>query len=137
MTENLFDILRNGQRQVTPELMDVVLRALDTVNSQFEEISNRQEPTNASPDLIKELTHLVEGNDSQTKSDPSDNHVNPVSQDSSSSNKASEKIDIKDDEFEEFLDAINQEEARVAASDSSAAVSTSSSDDITDEEFEN
>ena len=33
ITENLFDILRNGQRTVTSELMDVVLQALDTVNA--------------------------------------------------------------------------------------------------------
>lgn len=44
VTENLFDILRNGQRTVTSELMDVVLQALDAVNSQFEAVQQRQEP---------------------------------------------------------------------------------------------
>ena len=38
VTENLFDILRNGKRVVTSELMDVVLQALDTVNAQFTDI---------------------------------------------------------------------------------------------------
>ena len=33
--ENVFDILRNGQRQVSASLMDTMLRALDTVNEQF------------------------------------------------------------------------------------------------------
>ncbi|GAL14467.1 signal transduction histidine kinase CheA [Vibrio astriarenae] len=33
--ENVFDILRNGQRSVTASLMDTMLRALDTVNEQF------------------------------------------------------------------------------------------------------
>ncbi|HSC68731.1 MAG TPA: Hpt domain-containing protein, partial [Cellvibrio sp.] len=41
LTENLFDILRNGKRTVTPELMDVVLQALDMVNQQFELVSQR------------------------------------------------------------------------------------------------
>ena len=39
VTENLFDILRNGKRTVTSELMDVVLQALDMVNQQFELVS--------------------------------------------------------------------------------------------------
>ena len=33
--ENVFDILRNHQRSVTPELMDVILQALDTINDMF------------------------------------------------------------------------------------------------------
>ena len=41
VTENLFDVLRNGQRQVTSELMDVVLQSLDTINQQFAEVSQR------------------------------------------------------------------------------------------------
>ncbi len=30
--ENVFDILRNGKRTVTAELMDVILQALDAIN---------------------------------------------------------------------------------------------------------
>ena len=41
VTENLFDILRNGQRVVTPELMDVVLQALDAVNEQFSDVHHK------------------------------------------------------------------------------------------------
>ncbi len=32
IAENVFDILRKGERRVTAELMDVVLQALDSVN---------------------------------------------------------------------------------------------------------
>ena len=32
IAENVFDILRKGERRVTSDLMDVVLQALDTVN---------------------------------------------------------------------------------------------------------
>ena len=59
ITENLFDILRNGQRTVTSELMDVVLQALDTVNAQFAAVSARQEAMPASPELIARLERLV------------------------------------------------------------------------------
>ncbi|ART83394.1 chemotaxis protein CheA [Oceanisphaera profunda] len=53
--ENVFDILRNGQRQVTSELMDVILRALDAVNLMFSELQNREELTPAEPELLDEL----------------------------------------------------------------------------------
>ncbi len=44
VTENLFDSLRNGQRDVTPELMDVVLKALDAINEQFFDIQQKNSP---------------------------------------------------------------------------------------------
>ncbi|GAB2198518.1 chemotaxis protein CheA [Sessilibacter sp. MAH4] len=59
VTENLFDILRNGKREVTSELMDVVLQALDAVNSQFDQVQNRVEPSPADESLIESLERLV------------------------------------------------------------------------------
>ena len=59
VTENLFDILRNGKREVSSELMDVVLQALDAVNLQFDQISKREELTPADPALIAGLERLV------------------------------------------------------------------------------
>src|SRR5690554_883790 len=44
VTENLFDNLRNGKRQVTSELMDVVLQALDAVNNMFSQVKERVPP---------------------------------------------------------------------------------------------
>src|SRR3989338_960825 len=44
IAENVFDILRKGERSVEPELMDVVLRALDAVNTMFDEVRNRLDP---------------------------------------------------------------------------------------------
>ena len=41
--ENVFDILRNHQRSVTPELMDVILQALDTINAMFAQVQAREE----------------------------------------------------------------------------------------------
>ena len=35
IAENVFDILRKGERRVDSELMDVVLQALDAVNAMF------------------------------------------------------------------------------------------------------
>lgn len=58
VAENVFDLLRNGQRSVTPELMDVVLRALDTVNEMFECVRGGEMPPPAEEDLIADLTRL-------------------------------------------------------------------------------
>ncbi|GAA6168567.1 chemotaxis protein CheA [Sessilibacter corallicola] len=65
VTENLFDILRTGKREVTSELMDVVLEAVDTINEQFEALQARQEPDQADPGLIHRLGRLVACEDLQ------------------------------------------------------------------------
>lgn len=59
--ENLFDMLRNGEIKVSPELMDVVLQALDTVNVMFDAVRGGQEPENADPQLIKALIAFASG----------------------------------------------------------------------------
>ncbi|MGI0115292.1 chemotaxis protein CheA [Zooshikella sp. RANM57] len=56
VAENVFDTLRNGQRAVTPELMDVVLQALDKVNEMFSQVRDRQDPEPADRSLIEALT---------------------------------------------------------------------------------
>lgn len=45
IAENVFDILRKGERRVSSELMDVVLQALDTVNAMFDQVREQSEPT--------------------------------------------------------------------------------------------
>lgn len=49
IAENVFDVLRKGERRVDAELMDVVLEALDTVNSMFGQVRERAEVTPATP----------------------------------------------------------------------------------------
>ena len=41
--ENLFDMLRNGKRTLSAELMDVILQALDAINVMFAQVQNREE----------------------------------------------------------------------------------------------
>lgn len=59
--ENLFDMLRNGDVKVTPELMDVVLQALDSVNVMFEAVRNGQQLEDADPQLIQALIACCSG----------------------------------------------------------------------------
>ena len=60
IAENVFDILRKGERRVDSELMDVVLEALDAVNGMFGEVRERREPTPATPELLAALARLAE-----------------------------------------------------------------------------
>lgn len=53
--ENLFDLLRNGQRSVTPVLMDTILQALDAINEMFVQVQNREPLTPADAQLIETL----------------------------------------------------------------------------------
>ena len=60
IAENVFDILRKGERSVDAELMDVVLEALDAVNGMFAQVRERSPITAASPELLAALARLAE-----------------------------------------------------------------------------
>ncbi len=122
IAENVFDILRKGERRVDSELMDVVLEALDAVNSMFSQVRERVEPTPATPELLAALARLAEpaGAEPAAAHEPEPSAEEP---------EASE--DITDSEFEQLLDAVSDEQLS-AASEPPA----SNSDEITDDEFE-
>ncbi|WP_313025131.1 chemotaxis protein CheA [Pseudomonas lopnurensis] len=117
IAENVFDILRKGERRVDSELMDVVLQALDAVNAMFAQVRERVEPTPASPELLAALARLAE---------PASAEVAAVA---TPEPAAEPTVDAADDEFEQLLDAIE-------APASEEAEPGSASDEITDDEFE-
>ncbi len=142
-TENLFDILRNGQRSVTPELMDVVLLVLDLVNSQFDEVKAGQDPSAAAPSLLTAIESLIAGNDAKAQADLAGTDSDSiVDVESSTANNTQvqtsetevENINLSDDEFEGFLDAISDDESPKPLSEPN--VSNGQTEDITDDEFD-
>ncbi|MAF74754.1 MAG: chemotaxis protein CheA [Idiomarinaceae bacterium] len=71
--ENVFDTLRNGQRTVTSDLMDVILQALDTINAQFAQLQAREEPEAADSELLETLHKLSQPeSDDDTAADDTD-----------------------------------------------------------------
>lgn len=151
VTENLFDILRNGQRSVTPELMDVVLQALDMVNQQFELVSAGQTLEEVDPALLDALNRLVSGEDLEavTQADISDVTTSDVDASVNGASAVKDNnapliidADMSDAEFERLLDAISDENASVpstAVTQTTASVSSfleQTSGDITEDEFE-
>jgi len=148
--ENVFDILRNGQRTVTSDLMDVILQALDTVNEMFTAVRNGQEPVAATPDLLATLHKLAqpESNDAPVPESISpkvtETELVVATEETGVNSEASE--DITDDEFEKLLDALDGNNAastpiengdesgcKISSNESAAAAT---SDEITEDEFE-
>jgi len=144
IAENVFDILRNGKRSVDAELMDVVLRALDSVNEMFEEVRAGDQPTDADPQLLKDLEQFATPAGAappvqETVAPVAPTPTEPVA--SSADASVVEEGDITDDEFEQLLDALDGTTPNTMP-DGSAPVASSSnedsnaSDEITDDEFE-
>lgn len=139
IAENVFDILRNGKRSVDAELMDVVLRALDAVNTMFEEVRNRLDPAPADPQLLRDLERFAQPDSGQRSASvavPVQAQAAPVPEPTPEANAGG---DITDDEFEQLLDALDgpgskAASARVESSDAEPAVA--SGEEISDDEFE-
>jgi len=135
IAENVFDILRKGERRVDSELMDVVLEALDAVNGMFSQVRERSEVTAATPELLAALARLAEPASADEVVEAAVQEPAPVE---AVSEAASDEI--TDTEFEALLDSLNaakeQATAPASAPVAAAASPASSSDEITDSEFE-
>ncbi|MFJ9989659.1 chemotaxis protein CheA [Pseudomonas putida] len=129
IAENVFDILRKGERRVDAELMDVVLEALDTVNSMFGQVRERSDITPATPELLAALSRLAEP--------ASADAVAPVAVAAAVVEAPAAEADITDTEFEQLLDSLDAVKAQAEAAEQSQGEAVSgSADEITDAEFE-
>ncbi|QXG36306.1 chemotaxis protein CheA [Pseudomonas viridiflava] len=131
IAENVFDILRKGERRVDSELMDVVLEALDTVNSMFGQVRERTDLTPATPELLAALSRLAEPQSNDAVAEP----VAEVAEVAAPVAEAAGGDDITDHEFEQLLDSLHGSKP-IAAPAAAPAAQASSSDEITDQEFE-
>ena len=129
IAENVFDILRKGERRVDSELMDVVLEALDAVNAMFTQVRERSEVTPATPELLAALARLAEPASADEAPVAEVAYEAPVTVAEAASDE------ITDTEFEQLLDSLNAVKEQTAVVAAPAAVA-SSSDEITDSEFE-
>ena len=124
IAENVFDILRKGERHVDSELMDVILEALDAVNGMFSEVRERAPITAATPELLAALARLAE---------PADTSAAPVAE-AAPEPVVEAEADVTDSEFEQLLNSLNAVKAEAEAP--VAAVAAPTGEDITDAEFE-
>lgn len=154
--ENVFDVMRNGQRKLTPELMDVILQATDVVVEMFQSVKSRDPLQPASPELLETLHRL-----SQPQSKDEEVSAAPVSapepvvpdtddddlgldlfgDDDDSSDSSDGGIDeISEDEFEKLLDELHGPNGAPGKDDEAGKKAPSHrgdvDEDITDDEFE-
>ncbi|WP_447059107.1 chemotaxis protein CheW [Vibrio alginolyticus] len=156
--ENVFDVLRNGQRTVTQNLMDTMLKALDTVNTQFQAVQDREPLEAADPELLEELHRLCkpESEDEvaatvveEPVATPEPIIPEPIFEEPAAPSAPSSvgSVDeITQDEFEKLLDELHGKGS--APGNSMSATPTTPSEppqssapsvesgDITDDEFE-
>lgn len=124
IAENVFDMLRKGERRVDAELMDVMLQALDTVNVMFQQVRDAEEPTPATPELLAALSRLADPNAAPAEA-PAAAVAEPVAEEAPAAYG-----DITDAEFEQLMDALEP------TADAPVAPASAGGDDITDDEFE-
>ncbi|QDO83483.1 chemotaxis protein CheA [Shewanella psychropiezotolerans] len=152
--ENTFDLLRTGKREVSAELMDIILQAVDAINAMFVQTKagQQQEPVDAT--LLANLKSLSSSTPLPTAAAPSDASIElfdetPLADDSGielfdSAPQQTTSIageggidEINDDEFEALLDALHGGKSPSATKQAEVSVpAPSQSDDITDDEFE-
>jgi len=133
--ENIFDLLRNNQRQVSSGLMDVILQALDSINEMFVLVQNRDELEAADPILLAELHRLSEPEGAEHAPVASAETTAEALPESSSSDEMSE------DEFDRLLDELHgtktpSQSTQALTEPEPEPVSSANSNDISDDEFE-
>jgi len=160
VAENVFDILRNGQRRVSTELMDVVLRALDTVNEMFDTVRAGEMPGPCDPQLIEDLSRYsqpesadeaaaVQAATAETVIPEATAPEAAIPEETVSEAESSTPVtpesflaaegDITDEEFEGLLDALEEPKAGKAEPVANVGVAptvTGSGDEITEDEFD-
>jgi two-component system chemotaxis sensor kinase CheA len=135
--EDVFNLLRRGERVVTPQLMDVVLRVLDSVNEMFVHLNNGVEPPPADPALLAQLEALAKDGPA-----PASAPVSAAAPATPTANDAITPGDITDVEFESLLDALASGESAPAKPAAPAAMASAppekkaDTDEISDAEFE-
>ncbi|MBS3954912.1 MAG: chemotaxis protein CheA [Methylomicrobium sp.] len=157
--EDVFNILRQGDRRVSAELMDVVLQVLDVVNNMFNQVRGGILPESADPELLANLqTFAVPASDdvvvpsqetmpeepldeSEAVEAQFESMLDRASESKAGGDSASVSDEITEEEFEALLDAL-QGKGDVSATTASQVKETSGqaqsveSDEMTEEEFD-
>ncbi len=132
--EDVFNLLRQGERQVTPQLMDVILKVTDVVNEMMDCIRSGEDPDDADPALLQALEAISKGEEVVTAAvvtEPVAVAAEPVAAPEPEVT-ASSGDDISEDEFEALLDELHGKVDEPQAPTETA----SDSDEITEDEFE-
>lgn len=152
--EDVFNILRQGERQVTADLMDVILQVLDVVNEMFNQVRSGNSPESAPAELLTRLKAYASHNDIpsptekapevtvNTKHSPELSPQDLVAQEFEAMLDADQlpsgpdpDDEITEDEFEGLLDALHGKGGSPSSRESDRH--DVAADEISEDEFEN
>ena len=155
-TEDVFNLIRQGQRIVDANLMDVILRSLDVVEHMFDAIREGEDPQPADDMLLQELAILAVPEESQPDEVGSAAQIVPGASEAVAStdepsharNDDTEVADenITEQEFDQLLDKLHgvgqHAQLKVSPPEPTAQADpppapSAGNADITEEEFEN
>jgi two-component system chemotaxis sensor kinase CheA len=138
--EDVFNVLRQGQRNVDALLMDAVLQVLDVVNTMFEMVRSGQEPEPADSTLLETLQQLAQpAGDEPAVQAAAAEEAPPVEAPQEAA--AASGDEITEDEFEALLDQLHGKGKHGGApapapAPAAEAPPAPSGDEISDDEFE-
>lgn len=143
--ENVFDILRQGDRQVDADLMDTILSALDMINEQFEAVQNGETLMKAPDEMLEALHRLSqpegaapaaesESEPEVVEAQPEPEVAEPIPEPVAETEPVSEKSidDIDEFEFDALLDELHEQ----SGSSIKAEPAKDENAEITEDEFE-
>jgi two-component system, chemotaxis family, sensor kinase CheA len=147
-SEDVFNLLRQGQRKVDATLMDAVLQVLDEVNDMFVMVQEGTQPPPADQTLLDTLEQLAkpEADDELVEEEPEPEEAT----EEASAPTATDSIppasdEITEDEFEALLDQLHgpgkhsgvpAHEAEAADNKITESAAKPESDEITEDEFD-
>lgn len=162
--EDVFNLVRNGQRAINAQLMDVILPVVDSLNDMFDSIRAGVDPEDADPVLLRGLEAIIAGQPvaeapaskpaaqvAVTKSSPIGDETDAEFETMLAASASSQVVtnqgastgsdEISDDEFEALLDELHGKGKHgglqsAAANSVPANVAAPASDEISDDEFE-
>ena len=152
-SEDVFNVLRQGQRSVTPQLMDSILQALDVVNDMMDMIRDGEMPEPADPALLASLEALAQpAEDAADEAAQSTAEETPVAENepavtesaAADTDDGSSTVpgggDITESEFEALLDELHGKGKfkgkPSAAGPADKSAPKSKGDEISEDEFE-
>ena len=126
-TEDIFNMLRNGEIKVDNHLMDTILPVLDVLNAQFDALHSREDVQAAEPSLLSALEGIISGTATAPVDDAAPAGAEAVT-------PAAEATDvISDEEFESLLDDLH---GNTPAAATSSYEEDKKNDEISEDEFE-
>ena len=140
-SEDLFGKIREGQLQLTQEVMDPVLAAVDELNTMFEALQEGVEPASAPAEVLQQLEAMLHGGGAEAAPVEVVAEPEPVVTETVSHSAEDGDDDITDDEFEALLDQLDDSSEGDDLSSSAGFVTDvllggDPNDDITDDEFD-